>query len=181
MSPLEDMTYVRDPRGGVPPDLDPEQPLKPSREPEPLPAAPSPGPSLPPAIVPQREQVPAPIRGDRTRLLHARSPGVAPLAAWLVVVSGAHPGRDYRLASEATLIGRSPECKVQLLSDDAVSRHHARVVLQGDTYVVQDGDQRGPSTNGTFVNGEQVSEKALQDGDRLRIGKTELVFTSLTI
>jgi len=131
--------------------------------------------------VPPRAPAPAPVRGDRTQLLHARSPGIAPLAAWLVVVSGAQPGRDYRLAAEATLIGRSPECKVQLSSDDAVSRHHARIVLRGDGYVVQDGDERGPSTNGTFVNGERVSEKALQDGDRLRIGKTELVFTSLTI
>ena len=32
------------------------------------------------------------------------------------------------------------------------------------------------STNGTFINGEQVAEQALRDGDTISLGGLELVF-----
>ena len=57
-----------------------------------------------------------------------------------------------------------------LLDNRFVSRHHALLVAREDgIYVV---DLR--STNGTFVNGEQVHKHALQDGDVLQIGHFRL-------
>ena len=59
------------------------------------------------------------------------------------------------------------------IEDPLVSRHHARIVLEGDRAVVYDLNSR----NGVKVNGQSVKEPTeLKDSDRLRIGTQELVF-----
>jgi serine phosphatase RsbU (regulator of sigma subunit) len=71
-------------------------------------------------------------------------------------------------------IGRRTAADLQLASTD-VSREHAEIAKQGEIFLLRD---RG-SRYGTFVNGEQVTERALTDGDRIRFGRTdsvELVF-----
>ncbi len=69
------------------------------------------------------------------------------------------------------LIGRSKECDVQL-SDSNVSRRHAEVRQEGASYWIVDLD----STNGIEVNGRRLKRAKLEDGDRLVIGETEVVF-----
>src|SRR5687768_5192711 len=72
-------------------------------------------------------------------------------------------------------IGRRTAADLQVLSTD-VSREHAEISLDDAGYVLRD---RG-SRYGTFVNGEQVTERNLKHGDRIRLGRTdavELVFT----
>ena len=55
-----------------------------------------------------------------------------------------------------------------------VSRVHCRFVVDADgTLTVEDLD----STNGTFLNGQRVGRAAVGDGDRLKIGRVELVAT----
>ena len=56
------------------------------------------------------------------------------------------------------------------LPDSTVSARHARIVRQGDTWIVEDDG----STNGTFVDGRQVLRETLQDGAVLGIGQTVL-------
>jgi hypothetical protein len=59
------------------------------------------------------------------------------------------------------------------IEDPLVSRHHARIVLEGDRAVVYDLNSR----NGVKVNGQPIKDPTeLTDGDRLRIGTQELVF-----
>ena len=61
------------------------------------------------------------------------------------------------------------------LADGRVSRFHAEVIREGDHYVVRDKESRC----GTFVNGERVTQKFLENGDRLRFGdlhSTDFVF-----
>jgi hypothetical protein len=59
------------------------------------------------------------------------------------------------------------------IEDPLVSRHHARIVLEGERAVVYDLSSR----NGVKVNGSPVKDPVeLKDGDRLRIGTQELVF-----
>jgi hypothetical protein len=59
------------------------------------------------------------------------------------------------------------------IEDPLVSRHHARIVLEGDRAVLYDLNSR----NGVKVNGQACREPTeLKDGDRLRIGTQELVF-----
>lgn len=72
-------------------------------------------------------------------------------------------------ASPSVLLGRSHDCDV-VLSDLAVSRHHAALVLYAGGWFVLDRD----STNGTWLNGRRIwGASAVRPGDRLRVGRTE--------
>ncbi len=65
-----------------------------------------------------------------------------------------------------TLIGRAPQCQVQLLSR-AVSRRHARIEFDGETAVISDlGTKNGIKLNGARVEGAAL----VQDGDRVLVG-----------
>lgn len=66
------------------------------------------------------------------------------------------------------IIGRRTAADLQLLNAD-VSREHAEIARDGRRFLLRD---RG-SRYGTFVNGEQVTERPLEDGDRIRLGRTE--------
>jgi EAL domain-containing protein (putative c-di-GMP-specific phosphodiesterase class I) len=62
-------------------------------------------------------------------------------------------------------IGRAADADLRLTSD-RVSSRHAEVILRDDALILRDEG----STNGTFVNGEQVTEKAIADGDVVHFG-----------
>lgn len=82
---------------------------------------------------------------------------------------------EVQLEAEVTCIGRSRECTLQLVHDPELSRVHCSVRRQADgTFVLFDEG----STNGTFLNDEQVGSdgRPLKEGDRIRIGSTTLVF-----
>jgi hypothetical protein len=83
---------------------------------------------------------------------------------------------ETRVLREGTLrIGRAPDCEVIIGDDAQVSRYHAELRVSGDHAVVRDLG----SSNGTRVNGEPVSgERPLQDGDRIRIGGQDLLFSA---
>ena len=55
-----------------------------------------------------------------------------------------------------------------------MSRHHAAFVTTTRGWAVEDLG----STNGTYVNGEQVPRAVLSDGDVVTVGATRLVFHS---
>ena len=59
------------------------------------------------------------------------------------------------------------------INDVAVSRRHCEIVRAADEWMVRDLK----SSNGTFVNGEKVAERVLKEGDRLKLGQTELGFS----
>ena len=82
-------------------------------------------------------------------------------------------GRTIPVTTGKFVVGRSRECDVRV-DDGNVSRRHFELVQDGPTtWVVADLG----STNGTEVNGKRVSgRKRLDDGDRITIGGTELVF-----
>jgi len=54
----------------------------------------------------------------------------------------------------------------------AVSRQHARIVKDGDRYIMEDLN----SLNGTFVNGKKVMKCILRNGDEIFVGKHTLLF-----
>ena len=58
------------------------------------------------------------------------------------------------------------------LDDPNVSRYHAEIRPAGEGYVVADLG----STNGTKVNGVEVTERPLRDGDEVVVGATRLLF-----
>jgi hypothetical protein len=75
------------------------------------------------------------------------------------------------LTEDVVSIGRHPESTI-VLADPNVSRQHAEIRPKGTGYVVVDLG----STNGSKVNGGQVTEQALNDGDELQFGNTKMRF-----
>ncbi len=94
--------------------------------------------------------------------------------AYLIVLAGDSVGAMYRVEEGETLIGRTATAKIRL-SDDGISRRHARIVQHDKEVFIEDLQ----SANGTTVNDEQVSiTRVLRDGDKIRIGSaTILKFT----
>jgi VWFA-related protein len=90
--------------------------------------------------------------------------------AWLVMEKGPRAGREFRL-QEVTSIGRTGENNI-ILDDPSVSRQHAKVRLEGQTFTVFDL----AATNPTKVNGQEIGRHQLVDGDRVEIGNIILVF-----
>ncbi|QDT99084.1 SpoIIE family protein phosphatase [Gimesia aquarii] len=73
---------------------------------------------------------------------------------------------SYSLSGEQTVLGRHPECQIQLDSN-MVSRRHAQVIGEGDQFFVEDLG----SGNGTFVNGKKIEGRTqLEHEDRLKVG-----------
>lgn len=79
--------------------------------------------------------------------------------------------REYPVGSSAVTIGRLPSNTV-VVDNPAVSSQHARVMVEGGQFVVEDLNSR----NGTFVNEKPVNKHILQEGDVVRIGKHTLTF-----
>ncbi|HEX6817021.1 MAG TPA: FHA domain-containing protein, partial [Ktedonobacterales bacterium] len=98
--------------------------------------------------------------------------GSARRTSYLVMLQGNNPGRIYPLQNDRMTLGRSRDSDL-FLEDLAVSRHHAALVR--DTtgrFVLYDEN----SKNGTFVNGQSVTERVLEDGDSIRLGQCVLQF-----
>ncbi len=90
--------------------------------------------------------------------------------AKLVVLNEGLTGQSFELKSDKTTIGRVDDNSFQL-AVGSVSSHHCEVVMQGNEVVVRDLG----STNGTFVNGQQVTKEAvLKPGQTLRLGQVEM-------
>jgi len=89
--------------------------------------------------------------------------------AKLVVLSEGQNGRSHELKEERTTIGRLDDNAFQL-PEQSVSSHHCEIILRGSDVVVKDLN----STNGTYINGEQITEKVLKPGQVLRLGKIEM-------
>ncbi|MGZ3421236.1 MAG: FHA domain-containing protein [Polyangiales bacterium] len=81
--------------------------------------------------------------------------------------------QEFDLPPGETILGRSPECHVTI-DDPLVSREHAKILVEGDKVILKDLGSR----NGLKVNGQQVrGDTVLEDGDRIRIGNQEIVFS----
>lgn len=92
---------------------------------------------------------------------------------WILrTTNDGEPEQTFRiLAGGIRTIGRATGANF-ILDASLVSRVHCRVtVLPGGELEVRDLD----STNGTFVNGQRISVAQLAPGDRLQVGRVELI------
>ena len=90
----------------------------------------------------------------------------------LRVVAGPHKGQEFIYDEHDTLlVGRSPRAQLRLKDDPHFSRHHFRLEANPPTCFVMDLG----SCNGTFVNGERITECYLKDGDVVSGGRTKMV------
>jgi predicted component of type VI protein secretion system len=89
----------------------------------------------------------------------------------LVIRSGAGAGKVFPLEKTEMHVGRDVTNEL-VISDEKVSRRHARLYTEGDQYVVEDLG----STNGTFINGARLSgPHLLRVGEQITFGETSIV------
>jgi pSer/pThr/pTyr-binding forkhead associated (FHA) protein len=89
--------------------------------------------------------------------------------ARLVVLTEGFTGLSHELKAEKVTIGRV-EDNVFQIAEASISSHHCEVFKKGADFVIKDLD----STNGTFIDGEQVTEAVLKPGHILRLGQVEI-------
>ena len=91
--------------------------------------------------------------------------------AKLVILTQGLPvtGRAHELNVDRTTIGRVEDNMFQI-AEPSVSSHHCEVHLRGNEVLIRDLN----STNGTFINGEKITESVLRPGQTLRLGNVEL-------
>lgn len=85
----------------------------------------------------------------------------------LILLTGASAGTEYPLEKTELQLGRDLSNDI-VVNDAEVSRRHARLVLQGDGYVLEDLG----STNGTFIQGQRLNAPVvLRPGETITIGE----------
>lgn len=104
----------------------------------------------------------AAIRGNLTRITGDDLEG-APLQRIMEPVE--HDGTSIALDRKVTTIGRTIENDICLPSK-LISRHHARLLVAPSGVIIEDTG----STNGCFVNGRQIRQQLMRDGDILSLG-----------
>ena len=80
--------------------------------------------------------------------------------------------QDYLIRETPVLIGRHPDCEIQL-DDASASRYHAKITLDNGHFYLQDMNSR----NGTTLNGDTVAKPTrIFDRTRIKIGDSTLTF-----
>lgn len=87
----------------------------------------------------------------------------------LVVTTSPLSGRTFEVIAEKMSVGRVEDNQV-VLPDSSISSHHCELTAIGDDIFVKDLN----STNGTFINAEQIKEGTVKPGQTLRLGVVEL-------
>ena len=130
-------------------------------------AAAVPAPVAAPATNPTRGAT-APVAPAPTAPRVASGPATTDVVSRIVITSGPKAGLELPLGSEPLTIGRSSESGL-VIRDDYTSSHHARLVLWGDQWMIQDLD----STNGTWHDGSRVSAPVpITVGAPIKVGAT---------
>lgn len=81
--------------------------------------------------------------------------------------------QEFDLVGPEVILGRSPDCHITI-EDPLISRRHACITLRDDRAFIADLGSR----NGVRVNGRPIGgEVELKDGDRVRLGTQELLFS----
>jgi hypothetical protein len=128
---------------------------------QPVPAARGWAPESGAPVGPATAMLPGEVRDSRPR---------APANLTLLLATGA-VSQIYPLEQPEVMIGRSEQSDIAL-ADPGVSRNHARIIREGDDFIVEDLR----STNGTEVNGQPIRRRRLADGDVVKLANSTLQF-----
>ena len=99
----------------------------------------------------------------------APAPAANPAACLLI---NRKSGRTFTASAPRTVIGRERSAGGIVIHDPNVSRSHAELSFDGQTWRIRDLN----STNGTLVNDVDIDECSLRDGDLITLGLTNLEF-----
>lgn len=84
-------------------------------------------------------------------------------------------GTPHQLTAAVTTLGRDESADI-VLDDPGASRRHAELRISHDGPHLQVVVRDLGSTNGTYLNGDQVGTEQLREGDRLTLGRSSIVF-----
>lgn len=89
----------------------------------------------------------------------------------LAAITGKLKGAIFTISDDEIVIGRETAANL-CIADASVSRRHSRIEKNGERFVITDLE----SLNGTFINDVPVKTRALEHGDRVRIGESQFLF-----
>ena len=126
--------------------------------------------AIPGAATPQQAYA-APQPAPQTVRVASAAPAPAANPAACLLIDR-KSGRTFTASAPRTVIGRERSAGGIVIHDPNVSRSHAELSFDGQTWRIRDLN----STNGTLVNDVDVDECSLRDGDLITLGLTNLEF-----
>ncbi|MEW6058278.1 MAG: FHA domain-containing protein [Bdellovibrionota bacterium] len=106
---------------------------------------------------------------DKTAILSQNK-----VVAKLAFKAGEANVQEYELSKDEVSVGRASGCDI-IIGDKKSSRKHLVLQKVGAVYIAKDQG----SANGSYVNGNKITQQELASGDVLRIGSTEFTFQAL--
>ena len=94
------------------------------------------------------------------------------MALVTVTSSGAEP-RSYDINKPRVVLGRDSNTSDIHLDNLAISKNHCEIVKDGEGYLLRDLK----SSNKTYVNGKEIQEHRLNNGDEIVVGNFKITFT----
>ena len=126
--------------------------------------------AIPGAATPQQAYAATQPAPQTVRVAPATPAPAANPAACLLI--DRKSGRTFTASAPRTVIGRERSAGGIVIHDPNVSRSHAELSFDGQTWRIRDLN----STNGTLVNDVDIDECSLRDGDLITLGLTNLEF-----
>ena len=101
-----------------------------------------------------------------------------PVCGWIVCISGARRGKDYKIREGKNFIGRSDDMDIQILGDNKIERrNHAIIVFdpKNKETVLLPGDSNGL----VYLNGNVVySPERIGEDSVIEIGNSKFLFVA---
>ena len=101
---------------------------------------------------------------------------VLPVCGWIVCISGARQGKDYKIKSGKNFVGRADDMDIQILGDNQISR-------KNHTVIVFDSKKRetmllpGDSNGIVYLNDNAVyTPSVLNPYDIIELGQSKFLF-----
>jgi pSer/pThr/pTyr-binding forkhead associated (FHA) protein len=89
----------------------------------------------------------------------------------LIGLTGNYRGKEYEMTGDEFTVGRSKNNDL-VLDENTISGRHAKFVRKGEQWELIDEN----STNGTFVNGEKITNRIVRPDDLVKFDEWEFSF-----
>ncbi|CCE22809.1 GGDEF domain-containing protein [Methylotuvimicrobium alcaliphilum] len=99
--------------------------------------------------------------------LSSRTTENAPLEPYLVILSGKHIGKQFKLTRQKNVFGRGHDADI-IIADPKISRRHGAFIIKAGVVMVEDYG----STNGTYIDERRIDKEKISLLSRIRAGGT---------
>lgn len=96
------------------------------------------------------------------------TPGMGGNTLRLEILTGINQGSRFDVTNSGATIGRS-ENNTIIIKEDTISSNHAKIVFSNGQFYIEDLG----SSNGTFINGKNITSTVVNHGDVFKFGKCE--------